>query len=220
MKKTKRKAFNFLRSYFDVFNKLQTDEDKLTFITAILNKQFLNEDPVDLKFPVDLAWDSQINAIDSSVKGWIRAEKTDLQGNRIDTPTTPPIDPSPQPLPKEEEEQEKEEEQVEEKVKEKTKEETTEKFCTWFNLSKKTHCGNEGKFKTLTQTDLNNLKKLKDVYSKDDFDNAFKAMTKSKWAKENNMITPAHFLVNNNFNRYLNTESTTNKNIVDLLKQK
>jgi len=90
MKLTKRKAFNFLRSYFDVVNKLQTDSDKLAFLMAIINKQFLNEDPEELQFPVDLAYESQINAIETSVKGWIRACKTDLQGNSLDTPPTPP----------------------------------------------------------------------------------------------------------------------------------
>jgi len=89
MKLTKRKAFNFLRSYFDVVNKLQTDSDKLAFLMAIINKQFLNEDPEELQFPVDLAYESQINAIETSVKGWIRACKTDLQGNSLDTPPTP-----------------------------------------------------------------------------------------------------------------------------------
>ena len=95
MKLTKRRAFNFLRSYFDVVNKLQTDEDKLAFLMAIINKQFLNEDPKGLKFPVDLAYDSQIHAVTSSVKGWIRANKTDLKGNLLNTPPPPPPPPPP-----------------------------------------------------------------------------------------------------------------------------
>lgn len=111
MKYTKRKAFNFLRSYFDVLNKLQTDEDKLLFLMSIINKQFLNEEPGELKFPVDLAYDSQINAIDNSVKGWLRAAKTDLQGKPLDTPPTPPRGKT-QSDPKEEEVQEEEKEKV------------------------------------------------------------------------------------------------------------
>ena len=31
-KETKRKAFNFLRSYFDVLNDLETDREKLDFL--------------------------------------------------------------------------------------------------------------------------------------------------------------------------------------------
>lgn len=121
MKKTKRKAFNFLRSYFDVFNKLQTDEDKLSFLTAILNKQFLNEEPKELKFPVDLAYDSQVHALTTSVKGWLRASKTDLQGNPLYTPSTTHGGKT-QNTPKEEEEKEKGEEKGEEQEKEKEEE--------------------------------------------------------------------------------------------------
>ena len=54
IKPTKRKAFNFLRSYFDVFNELETDADKLDFLTSIINKQFLNEDPKELNFIVNI----------------------------------------------------------------------------------------------------------------------------------------------------------------------
>jgi hypothetical protein len=120
MKLTKRKAFNFLRSYYDVYNKLQTNEDKLSFLDAILNKQFLNEDPKPLKFPVDLAYDSQVNAIDGSVKGWIRANNTDLQGKTLNTPPTPPKGKThSDPKEEEEKEKEKEEEKVKVKVKDK-----------------------------------------------------------------------------------------------------
>ena len=36
MKLTKRKAFNFLRSYFDVLNELKEDSDKLDFLMSIM----------------------------------------------------------------------------------------------------------------------------------------------------------------------------------------
>ena len=45
MKETKRTGFSFLRSYFDVLNELKEDEDKLAFLMAVINKQFLDEDP-------------------------------------------------------------------------------------------------------------------------------------------------------------------------------
>ena len=76
MKLTKRKAFNFLRSYFDVLNELNTDEDKLSFLMAIINKQFLDEDPKDLNFLVNLCYQSQRHAIEKSVKGWQMANGT------------------------------------------------------------------------------------------------------------------------------------------------
>ena len=82
IKPTKRKAFNFLRSYFDVFNELKTDADRLDFLTSIINKQFLNEDPKELNFIVNLCYESQRHQIESSVKGWVRANK--------DTPITNP----------------------------------------------------------------------------------------------------------------------------------
>jgi len=106
IKETKRKAFNFLRSYFDVFNELKTDKDKLDFLTAILNKQFLDEDPKNLTFIVNLCYESQRHQIETSVKGWKRATKDTLG-------TTPPTPLGTTPLtnPKEEEEEVKEEEE-------------------------------------------------------------------------------------------------------------
>ena len=41
VKETKRKTFKFYRSYFDIFNELDKDKDKLAFIEAVFNKQFL-----------------------------------------------------------------------------------------------------------------------------------------------------------------------------------
>ena len=63
IKKTKRKAFNFLRSYFDVFNELQNDKDRLSFLTSIINKQFLDEDPKGLNFISNLCYESQRHQI-------------------------------------------------------------------------------------------------------------------------------------------------------------
>ena len=87
MKPTKRKAFNFLRSYFDVLNKLENDKDRLEFLTSIINKQFLNEDPKGLGFIANLCYESQRHQIESSVKGWERASKEPLSTT---PPTTPP----------------------------------------------------------------------------------------------------------------------------------
>ena len=58
-KLTKRKAFNFLRSYFDVVNKIEKKEDKFDFLMSIINKQFLDQDPKELNFLVDLCYSSQ-----------------------------------------------------------------------------------------------------------------------------------------------------------------
>jgi len=66
---TKRKAFNFLRSYFDVLNEIPKDEDKLKYLLALINKQFLDEEPKGLNFIVNLCYESQRHQIEESVKG-------------------------------------------------------------------------------------------------------------------------------------------------------
>lgn len=119
-KKTKRKAFNFLRSYFDVLNELKADSDKLGFLMSIINKQFLDEDPKDLDFLVKLCYESQRHSVETSVKGWKRASCTDMEGNSMTNPPTiigsnPPSDP------KEEEEEEEVEEEEKGQVQEEGK---------------------------------------------------------------------------------------------------
>ena len=88
-----------------------------------------------------------------------------------------------------------------------TDKESTLKFLTFFNAQILKHKGKEGKFSVLSKTDLNNLKKLKESFpDHNDWLNAFSAMYESPWVQENNMLTPTHFLVNANFQKYLNTE--------------
>ena len=112
-KPTKRKAFNFLRSYFDVLNELDKDADKLAFLLSIIDKQFLDEDPTELNFIVNLCYSSQKHAIESSVKGWKRASKTTLEGDPMTNPLTAlPTNPLTNPKEEEEEEKEKEEEAI------------------------------------------------------------------------------------------------------------
>ena len=43
-KTTNRKAFNFYKSYFDVYSEL-SDKDKVRFMDALLNKQFYDIEP-------------------------------------------------------------------------------------------------------------------------------------------------------------------------------
>ena len=70
VKLTKRKGFNFFRSYFDVYNELENNEDKVAFIDALLNRQFLGIKPQELKGMAKFAYISQTNSIDSQVKGF------------------------------------------------------------------------------------------------------------------------------------------------------
>lgn len=69
-KETKRKGFNFFRSYYDVYNELESDKDKLAFIEALLDRQFLGIKPTNLTGMAKFAYISQTNSIDSQVKGY------------------------------------------------------------------------------------------------------------------------------------------------------
>ena len=70
MKLTKRKGFNFFRSYYDVYNELETDSDKVKFIDALLARQFQGVEPTELKGMAKFAYISQVNSIDTQLKGY------------------------------------------------------------------------------------------------------------------------------------------------------
>ena len=99
-----RKAFNFYRSYYDVAKELP-EKDRAAFLWALLEKQFCNIEPSDLKGMAKLAYISQQHSINQQVKGYIDKTKDPLE---------PPYQPPSV--------QEKEED------KEKVKEEGKEKF--------------------------------------------------------------------------------------------
>jgi hypothetical protein len=87
MKLTKRKGFNFFRSYYDVYNELN-DKDKLAFMDALLDRQFLGIKPEGLKGMVNFAYISQTNSIDSQVKGYedktgIKLDSRELEGGSV-----------------------------------------------------------------------------------------------------------------------------------------
>ena len=161
-KLTKRKAFNFLRSYFDVLNKIEKDEDKLSFLMSIINKQFLDEDPEGLNFLVDLCYLSQKHAIETSVKGWKRVNKTDVMGNPMTDPTTNPTT-NPTTDPQEEEEEEEVEE--EEKVEEKDKDRLSDFEIFWETYNKKVGRKDvERKFLSLSQKDVDKILRVVKIY--------------------------------------------------------
>jgi len=66
---TKRKAFSFLRSYYDVLDEIYDDKDKLKFLMAILDRQFEGTEP-ELEGIVKLSYVSQRHSIDASRIGW------------------------------------------------------------------------------------------------------------------------------------------------------
>jgi hypothetical protein len=109
MKLTKRKGFNFFRSYFDVYNELVNDSDKVAFIDAVLNRQFLGVKPENLKGMARFAYISQTNSIDSQVKGY--EDKTGIKLNS--TPTDGCAEPPTEQVEVEVEVEEKGKEKVE-----------------------------------------------------------------------------------------------------------
>jgi len=210
IKPTKRKAFNFLRSYFDVLNELEKDNDKLIFLLSIINKQFLDEDPKNLNFIVNLCYESQRHQIESSVKGWKRASNDTLSTNPPTNPKTNP--PTPKGLDHKEEE---EKEEVKEKYNNKGDKSPTQTlsfenedaFLHWFNQAKcfyyKTKTSN---FRLLPSLTKKTFKTLNKTYSLEEFSKAIKRMSENEYVRQNNLFTPEHFLRVANFEKYLNTE--------------
>lgn len=88
------------------------------------------------------------------------------------------------------------------------KQETEDKvnrFLMWFNSMLFKYKGVEGKYKSLSSTDINNLNKLKELhYTSQDWEIAFKCMFNNQWVKENKMYKPSHFLRLDIFQKYLN----------------
>ena len=198
MKKTKRKGFNFFRSYYDVFNEL-SDEDKLAFIEALLDKQFLGINPTDLKGLAKFAWISQINSIDSQVKGYedktgVKLTPTVGGSERVENTPTEQV-----------------QVEVEEKGKEKGKEQdvyfTHESFLIWFKECRE-YLGLQFNVKRLSTMDKQLFNELKE-YTKEDFKLAFKNFSKDKYYKENNLLFPNYFLKTETFTKYLNAELKT-----------
>ena len=91
MKLTKRKGFNFFRSYFDVYNELESKEDKVAFMDALLERQFMGVKPTKLKGMAKFAYISQTNSIDSQVKGY--EDKTKTRLNPLEPTLTHPTQP-------------------------------------------------------------------------------------------------------------------------------
>lgn len=194
IKPTKRKAFNFLRSYFDVLNELENDSDKLNFLLSVINKQFLNEDPKGLNFIVNLCYESQRHQIEQSVKGWERASKDTLRT----TPPTP-LGTTP-PTPKQEEEEE-------EKEKEQYVRLDYVKLLSFINLK------TGRKFKTINDNVRKKFKaRLKDGYTKEDIQNAIVNACNASYHIENGKqyLTPEFFSRSDTLDKYGSNTSQSN----------
>ena len=79
MKNTKRKGFNFYRSYFDAYNLCETVQEKVEFMDALLEKQFLSKEPDFEKMDrmVKIIYMGQKHSIDKQVAGyWYKVDGT------------------------------------------------------------------------------------------------------------------------------------------------
>lgn len=76
--KKERKAFNFYKSYFDVYNEL-SEKNKLIFIDALLKRQFWGIEPEELKGQSKFAYISQKHNIDCQVEGFENKTGTTLR---------------------------------------------------------------------------------------------------------------------------------------------
>lgn len=77
-----RKAFNFYKSYYEVFKMLENNEDKLQFITALLEKQFENKEPGKMLPMATFAYKSQEHNIIAQVEGFINKINPPTEGGR------------------------------------------------------------------------------------------------------------------------------------------
>ena len=197
MKLTKRKGFNFFRSYFDVYNELDTDKDRLDFINALLERQFLGVKPTNLKGMAKFAYISQTNSIDSQVKGYEDKTKSTLlttptvggtQGGRQGGQTPPTL-------------------QVEVEVEE--KEQYTmpvEKinFSSLLDFINKTLGKSYRVINSSVKSKYN--ARLKDGYLKEDFSTAITNSVKDKFHKDNNFkyLTIEYFSRSATLDKYCN----------------
>ena len=84
-----REAFNFYRSYYDVLEDIHRDEDKLTYLMALLDKQFKGIEP-SLKGIPKLVYNGQKHSIDKQVEGW--ENKTKIRLAPSEPPSVPPTE--------------------------------------------------------------------------------------------------------------------------------
>ena len=87
MKKTNRKGFNFYRSYFDAYQLCESVEEKVEFMDALLNKQFLFQEPnlEDMSRMVKVIYMGQKHSIDKSVDGYCYKTNTPKEDPTKDT---------------------------------------------------------------------------------------------------------------------------------------
>lgn len=192
---SERKAFNFYLSFFEVFEELPSDKEKLSFIKALLNKQFYGEDP-ELTGMAKFAYISQQQVINQQVEGWENKTKKTLsrgvakggcQGGSVQG-----------------------EGKGEEEVKEQYVRLDYVKLLSFINLK------TGRKFKTINDNVRKKYKaRLKDGYTKEDIQNAIVNACNASYHIENGKqyLTPEFFSRSDTLDKY--GSSTSQSNIIN-----
>ena len=213
MKETKRKGFNFFRSYYDVYNELN-DKDKVAFMNALLDRQFLGVKPTNLEGMAKFAYISQTNSIDSQVKGYEHKTNTRLneelnnptQGARqggYDIPTV------------QVEEKEKEKEEVQYVVS------SPKAKIDFDSLLKFINSKTGRNFKVINSKVKSKYKaRLKDGYDKKDIISAINNSVETKFHKDNgfNFLTPEFFARAETIDKYASKTKTKSVSVTKEIK--
>lgn len=94
-------------------------------------------------------------------------------------------------------------------LEQKKDEDLQEWFLNWFNKHRTRLLEIPSNFKKLQSNDIYNLTKLNNTYNEKDFESALKSICMDKWACENDLVIPKHFLNEDNFIKYLNATPKT-----------
>ena len=206
MKLTKRKQFNFFRSYYDVYNEIPNDKDKLAFIDALFTRQFLGVKPEGLTGMAKFAYISQTNSIDSQVKGYEDKTKTKLNPLE-DNNYTPTEGGKVTPIA-----------QVEEKEKEEVQ------YVKWYgfflddwNKYKIKYKKQKSNLRTLDVSSQDNLKQIAKDFSKEDIKKAIVGLLMQKVFPNDGDYTtdPRHLLKDGGIfiNKYIDAQENNKRNI-------
>lgn len=219
-KLTKRKAVSFLRSYYDVLNEIPKNDDKLSFLLSVLDKLFIDKDPVNLNFIVNLSYESQRHSIEKSVKGYKDKTKQDLIGNplksTLNNPTQDPYQGGTEGCCQDPTQQEKEKEKEKEVYNTLSKDKIDFKVLLKY-INTKTRRG----FRTINDKVKKSFNaRIKEGYTKEDIKQAIDNSIKAQYHKENNYqyLTPEFFSRSSTLDKYCNVSKIENKKTTDLSK--
>ena len=204
---SKRKAFNFYFSYYDIAKEL-TDKDRLAFYDAIIKRQFFGIE-TELSGLAKFAYISQKHSIDAQVIGWESKMKEPLNQSITEGAVEGLVGGSAGGI-------EGGSVQEKEKEKEKGKEEINninfDKLLSFLNSKTGRN------FKIINEATKKKYKaRLKEGYTKDDILNAIINAVNSDYHKENGFkyLTPEFFSRADKLNMYSSINNKPKENNVN-----